>query len=177
MDLTIAPFYAGWSLANAAVVDVVAPLSADELSIEIRKDWPIWASLSHLAGGRVYWLCAVFGEPGAEATPFADPGVGWEDDLGHPRNAAELTAALTSSFAIVERVLRTWTPSTMSETARRVRSGQVQLHTRQSVLWRLITHEAFHAGEISLALGAHGLGSKSANGAIDLWSGLSRQAR
>lgn len=65
----------------------------------------------------------------------------------------------------------------MSETARRVRSGQVQLHTRQSVLWRLITHEAFHAGEISLALGAHGLGSKSANGAIDLWSGLSRQAR
>jgi hypothetical protein len=39
------------------------------------------------------------------------------------------------------------------------------------VLLRLITHDAYHCGEISLVLGSHGLG------AIDLWSGLARVAR
>jgi hypothetical protein len=35
---------------------------------------------------------------------------------------------------------------------------------------RLITHDAFHSGEISLTLGSHRLG------AIDMWKGLSREA-
>jgi len=35
---------------------------------------------------------------------------------------------------------------------------------------RLITHDAYHGGEVSQTLGGHGLGE------IDLWSGLSRIA-
>lgn len=45
------------------------------------------------------------------------------------------------------------------------------MHTRQSVLMRLITHDAYHTSEISLMLGSHGLGE------IDLWKGLSRIAQ
>jgi hypothetical protein len=41
--------------------------------------------------------------------------------------------------------------------------GKTQIHTRQSVLMRLITHDAFHAGEISEILGIHRLPE------IDLW--------
>jgi hypothetical protein len=117
----------------------------------------------------VYWLCHVFNEPGAETTPFTDPsGVGWEDDLDHPRGADELVAALRSSWAIVEHTLAVWTPDSLTQEARRVRGDKVQIHTRQSVLMRMITHDAFHSGEISLILGSHGLG------AIDMWKGLSR---
>jgi uncharacterized damage-inducible protein DinB len=36
-------------------------------------------------------------------------------------------------------------------------------HTRASILNRLVTHEAFHGGEISQLLGVHGLPP------IDLW--------
>ena len=39
----------------------------------------------------------------------------------------------------------------------------VQRHTRQSVLLRLIFHEAYHVGEMSLTLGANG------REPIDLW--------
>ena len=42
------------------------------------------------------------------------------------------------------------------------RSG-VQVHTRQSVLMRLITHEAYHAGEIALIEGINGRPQ------LDLW--------
>lgn len=36
-------------------------------------------------------------------------------------------------------------------------AGTVSVHTRSSVLQRLLTHEAWHAGEVSLTLGIHGL--------------------
>ncbi len=38
-------------------------------------------------------------------------------------------------------------------------AGAVQRHTRQSVLTRLVMHDAFHCGEVSLVLGMHGLAS------------------
>lgn len=117
----------------------------------------------------MYWLCDVFKEPGAEMTPFTDPtGRGWEDDLAQPRSAAELVGALTSSWTIVERCLSTWAAETLGQEARRTRDTVVQIHTRQSVLLRLLTHDAFHCGEISLTLGSNGLA------AIDPWVGLAR---
>lgn len=179
-DAGVERYYRGWSLANDALIKSIMPLTPEQLGIAIRDDWPIWASVSHIAGARVYWLCGVFGEPGVETTPFHDGaggvGDGWEDDLAHPRSAAELVGALRSSWALIAGCLRRWTPESLMYEARRVRGDQVQLHTRQSVLWRLITHDAFHAGEISLIVGEHGLGSSDPNGAIDLWSSLSRIA-
>lgn len=169
---TIAPFYKGWGLFNESLIKALAPLTPEQLALPVGSPtWPIWASASHLAGARVYWLCHVFNEPGAETTPFTDPsGFGWEDDLAHPRSADELVGALASSWKIVERCLDTWTPETLGEEARRTRGTVVQLHTRQSVLMRIITHDAFHSGEISLALGSNGLGS------LEPWVGLSRVA-
>ena len=173
--MSVARFFDGWQFVNQALIDVIAPLDRSELGILINKDWPIWASVSHLAGTRAYWLCHIFKEPGVETTPFQDPtGMGWEDDLAHPRSAAELVGALECTFRIIDHTLRTWTPESLGQTARRPRGDQVQIHTRQSVLFRMITHDAFHAGEISLALGQHGLGSGSPGGAVDLWQHLSR---
>jgi uncharacterized damage-inducible protein DinB len=169
----LAPVYQGWHLLNESLVAALAPLSAEQLALPIASPtWPIWASASHLAGARVYWLCHIFKEPGAGTTPFTDPtGLGWEDDLTHPRSADELVDALTSSWKIVERCLATWTLETIEQEVRGTRGSVVQIHTRQSVLIRLITHDAFHSGEISLVLGSNGLG------AIDPWVGLSRVER
>jgi uncharacterized damage-inducible protein DinB len=170
MQRTLAPFYDGWRLFNDDLVTSLARLSTEQLGFPVGSpSWPIWASASHVAGARVFWLCHVFKEPGAESTPFTDPlGDGWEDDLAHPRSADELVGALTSSWKIVERCLATWTPETMGQEARRTRGTEVRIHTRQSVLMRLITHDAFHCGEISLTLGSNGLP------AIEPWVGLSR---
>ena len=166
----VAPLFKGWQLQNERLVAALRPLTREQLALEVGSPtWPIWASASHIAGVRPYWLCTVFGEPGAETTPFAGMSdAGWEDDLSHPRSAAELVGALESTWRIVERTLATWTPESLGQEARRVRGGEVQLHTRQSVLLRLITHDAYHSAEISLTLGSAGLG------AIDLWRGLGR---
>jgi uncharacterized damage-inducible protein DinB len=170
----VARYYAGWQLANESLIGAIEHLSPEQLALPVGSPtWPIWASVSHIAGTRVFWLCLIFGEPGRDTTPFGDidlANVGWEDDLAHPRTAAELVEALRSSWDIIARCLTSWTPESLGQEWPRVYSDKVQLHTRQSVLWRMITHDAFHSGEISLALGSNGLG------AIEMWSQLSRLA-
>jgi len=163
---SIRPFYADWTQYRTRLVDGVRDLSPSQLALSAGPDHaPIWALAAHCAGTRVYWLCGVLGEPGADTTPFPDAlsGLGWEDDLEHPRSAAELVVALESTDAIIERCLDTWTVDMLeAEFERRI--GEVrQLHTRRSILMRCISHDAFHSGEISQLLGANDLP------AIDLW--------
>ena len=163
---TVAPFYEGWRLFNDGLVAALGPLSTEQLALPVGSPtWPIWASASHLAGARVYWLCHVFKEPGAETTPFTDPlsGYGWEDDESTPRSSTELVTALESSWAIVDRCLNKWTPAMLGDEFTREIGGKTQIHTRQSVLMRLLSHDAFHSGEISSILGIYSLPE------IDLW--------
>jgi uncharacterized damage-inducible protein DinB len=164
---SIRPFYRGWETYNQRLIDVIRPMSPDELALRPAPERaPIWATVGHTAGTRVYWLCVVLKEPGADKTPFPDAasGVGWEDDEGHPRGADELVNALETTWAIVDRCLDRWTPQMLGEEFRREYAGEHQLHTRQSVIMRMLTHEAYHCGELSQTLGIHKLRQ------IDLWA-------
>jgi uncharacterized damage-inducible protein DinB len=163
---SIRPFYADWATYNAQLIEGIRGLTAEQLAIRPSPDgWPIWAIVGHTAGARTYWLCGIFGEPGAETTPFPDPfaEVGWEDDLEHPRSAEELVHALETTWAIIDGVLDRWTPEMLPVPVRRTMNGNTTLHTHQSVLMRMISHEAYHCGELSQTLGIAGLAQ------IDLW--------
>ncbi len=163
--------YGDWRLYNDIVVEALRTMPADELSLRApSKDptsstsWPIWAIAAHTAGVRVFWLCTVLGVPGAEETPFGDPaGNGWEDDLDHPRSANELLTAWTTTWAVVERAMDLWTPDTLDVLVATGSGDAVRHFTRRSLLLRLITHEAYHVGEIALIQGINGRPS------IDLW--------
>jgi len=164
--MPIRPFYDRWPQYNRRLTEIVGSMTDEQLAIRPASDlWPIWATVGHTAAARVYWLCGIVGEPGAETTPFPDPltGEGWEDDLDHPRSAGELVTALDTTWAIVEACLDRWAPATLEETVERVLGDQRQVHSRSSILQRLITHEAYHCGELSQTLGIHKLPQ------IDLW--------
>jgi uncharacterized damage-inducible protein DinB len=162
----IRPFYDKWPQYNQRLRDVIAAMTDEQLAIRPAPDgWPIWATVGHTAGMRVYWLCEVVGEPGAEATPFTLPLTdGWEDDLSHPRGAAELAGALDTTFALIEGILDRWTPDMLATEVRREYAGNVQVHSRASIVQRIFSHEAYHCGELSQTLGIHGLPQ------IDLWA-------
>jgi uncharacterized damage-inducible protein DinB len=165
-DTFVARTFEGWQTYNERIIEVVRELSDEELQVQPAPEgWPIWATLGHTAGARVYWLCGVFGEPGAETTPFSDPlsGIGWEDDLDTPRTAGELTDALESSWQIIAGCLQRWTPDVLFEQFERQAGQKTQVHTRQSVLIRLLSHDAYHCGELSQTLGIRGMPQ------IDLW--------
>lgn len=163
--MVAARLYPDWPQYASRIAEAIRGLTPEQLDLRMGPDHaPAWALAAHMAGVRVYWLCGVFGEPGAETTPFVDPhGDGWEDDETHPRTGDELVLALESTWQVVMGCLERWTADSLDRSAERVRSGRVQVHTRASVLNRLFSHDAFHAGEISQLLGAHGAGD------IDLW--------
>ena len=56
------------------------------------------------------------------------------------------------------------TPDMLTLEVRREYAGQVQVHSRASILQRMFSHEAYHCGELSQTLGIHGLPQ------IDLWA-------
>lgn len=163
---TIRPFYDMWPQYNRRLRDVIGAMTAEQLVIRPSPErWPIWATVGHTAGVRVYWLCDVIGEPGAETTlfPGSANGVGWEDDLDHPRTAEELVEALDSTWRLIEGCLDRWTPDMLADQINRDFNANHQQHTRGSILQRLFSHDAYHCGELSQTLGIAGLPQ------IDLW--------
>jgi uncharacterized damage-inducible protein DinB len=167
MDVRVASLYPDWPQHAARIRDAVKDLTNEQLALRAGPGHaPVWALAAHIAGSRVYWLCGVFGQPGAERTPFpsALTGVGWEDDEGHPRSGAELAWALDSSWEVVRSCLERWTVDELERTATRTVGEATQIHSRASVLNRLFSHDAFHGGEISQMLGRHDLPP------IDLWA-------
>ena len=171
---SLRPFYADWAGYNRRWIEGLKALSPDDLALPVlatrdyeTPPWPIWAVAAHTAATRVFWFCDVFGEPGAAATPFEGDTPGWEDDLSHARTIDELVWAWESTWAIIEGVLARWTPETLGVSVRRDEAARPsEVHTRQSILLRMITHEAYHLGEIHLALGSNG------RQPIDPWPGV-----
>ena len=173
--MTVEGFYGDWRLYNDLIVEALRGMSPEELalrapSIDPAADdptssttWPIWAIAGHTAGTRVYWFCNFLGLPGWESTPFWGVEDGWEDHLDQPRSADELVAAWTTTWAIIQRALDTWTPAMLDEPMSPEGEAATAHLTRRSLIHRMIIHEGYHAGEIALIQGIHGRPQ------IDLW--------
>jgi uncharacterized damage-inducible protein DinB len=173
--MTAAALYNDLETVNSRLVEAVRGLSDEQLAQRpFPGYWPIWGIVGHIVGGaRGFWLCTVLGEPGAETlTPFA-PELStadevkewlawhsWEDYDDHPRSAEELVWALEATWKILAGCLERSTPETMSEEV----SALGRTRTRQSVIMGTLSHDAYHIGEISVALGQQGLP------AVDIWS-------
>jgi len=163
---TIRSAYDMWPQYNRRLREVIGAMSAGQLAIRPSADrWPIWATVGHTAGMRVYWLCDVIGEPGAETMQFLGAALttGLEDDLDHPRSADELVEALDSTWLLIEGCLDRWTLDMLADEFHRDFGGEPQVHSRSSILQRLFSHDSYHCGELSQTLGIHGLPQ------IDLW--------
>ena len=164
--MTIRPAYEAWPAYQHRLREVVASLTDEQLAIRPTPDrWPVWATVGHLACQRVFWLCDVAGEPGAETTPFTNasydcPG---DDDLAHVLDAPRLVEALDSTFRIVEACLDRWTPDMLVEEIRHPEWGDDRAHTRGWIIGRVLAHDVAHCTELDETFARSGLPR------IDLW--------
>ena len=161
--LSLATFYKGWTSFQQNMVAMIAPLSREQLALPAAPHhWTIGMIAQHIVGNRVWWFQQWMGEGRSELAPIAhwDPA----DDAETPTlEAPELVAGLESTWQMIAAALARWTPADlghifsppaiMSEAERR-QFGDL---SRQWILWHVLEHEILHAGELSLALGSHGL--------------------
>ena len=160
MTASLRAAFSQWPAYNAKLRDAVAAMTDAQLASQPTPDrWPLWASIGHLACQRIFWLCDFAGVPGAETTPFTNasyncPG---DDDLEHVLSAADLAAALDSTFRIVERCLDTWTPESLETVISHPEWNDDRVHTRGFVLERVFAHDVYHVAELNESLGRAGL--------------------
>jgi hypothetical protein len=163
---SIRPAYPAWPLLHRQLREVVQGLTDEQLLLQPAPDrWPIWATIGHLACQRVFWLCDFAGEPGAESTPFTNaafdcPG---DDDLENVRNAGQLVDALESTYAIVDRVLDTWTLDSLDEVLRRPEWDDSPVMARGVLVQRTYAHDVWHCAELNDTFSRHRLPL------IDIW--------
>jgi uncharacterized damage-inducible protein DinB len=145
------------------LVDVVAPLSTEQLELSVSADkWTIGRTIQHIAANRVWWFQLWMNEGDHELASI----IQWDPSgVAEPPKltASELVAGLTSSWDMIANALARWVPEDLEQvfSAPKVLSEEEQEMygdaTRQWIIWHVLEHEIHHGGEISLVLGKHGL--------------------
>lgn len=153
-------FYKGWEQLQRNLVEIVAPLSSEQLALPTAPHhWSIGRLITHMIADRAWWFHGWM----AEGNPDLAPIMRWEEEGQPVRQSAELVAGLESTGEMIIDALTRWTPADigqifpspafLSEEERR-NWGNL---TRQWIIWHVLQHEIYHAGELSLGLGGYGL--------------------
>src|SRR4051812_25238559 len=96
-DLHLAPFYKGWEEYQQHLVNVLAPLSSEQLTLHAESHLRSLGDLAtHIIGARARWLYYVLQEGHDILLPMAT----W-DRAGQPiRSAAELVSGLETTWQV-----------------------------------------------------------------------------
>lgn len=173
---TLLQVYRGWDGHEEALENAVEELTPEQLAFRplptLRSPGEI---VAHIAFGRLDWFHRM-GAPGSgelarRIDPLAGEKVNTEnrgdllrwmqavEDYGEkvPRDAATLLAWLRATWAMVEETLTTWTVADLEQSFRHLYQGTVYEVSRQWVLWRILSHDIHHGGELAILLGLQGI--------------------
>jgi uncharacterized damage-inducible protein DinB len=160
--ISLADVFQGWEGHQVSLVGAIAPLTPEQLA------WRPAAGLNsvgelarHISLGRIEWFDRM-GAPGS-ADLAAQIEV-WEHDAHGNRyvvesalpiagDAAELVRWLAASWQMIEATLKSWTVSDLATTYRHTWRGSTYAVSRQWTMWRILTHDVHHGGQVSLMLG------------------------
>ena len=156
----------GWENHQRALLQTIASLSSEQLALPPGTEQrAIGDLLEHMIGARFNWFYMWMGE--------GDPAVDWSDGEENEESIAYKAASLVTMFEkswhVISSALDRWTsseleqifipPASHQEWLRRQGLEEEVPHTRQWIVWHVMEHEIHHGGELSLALGMHGVAS------------------
>lgn len=146
--------YAGWQNYQNLLTAALKPLSPEQLAQRAAPGLrSIGETVTHMIGARARWFHQLMGEGG---TAFAALTT-W-DRAGMPvREAAELIQGLEETWQGMQAAIARWSPTDWALTYPGEPPSEPAILTREWVIWHLIEHDLHHGGEVSLALGMHGL--------------------
>lgn len=162
-SIPLITFYEGWGTYQQNLVEVIAPLSTEQLALPVApQQWTVGMVAQHLVANRVWWFQVWMGEGSPDLAPIAhwDPADEVEQS---PLAATEIVAGLEATWAMIHDSLTRWTPSDLDEVFQppaALREEERDLfppRTRQWTIWHVLEHEIHHGGELTLGLGMQGL--------------------
>lgn len=156
----------GWNGYQTSLVHAIAPLTPAQLAWRPAPHLQSVGELArHISMGRIGWFQRM-GAPGsAELASRIDT---WatdsdgnrdivDDALAIADNAAELVRWLEASWHMIDMTLKGWTVADLAQTYRHTWNGDTYAVSRQWTIWRIMSHDLHHGGELSLMLGLQGI--------------------
>jgi len=153
-NVTLTTFYSAWKAYQERLAAALAPLTADQLA---RRAAPglrsIGETAAHIIGCRVGWFTQTLGED-ASADVTA---VRWDEPDGPARSAAALVQGLDRTWQLMADCLTRWSPDDLQQTVPDDWDGEPVQLSRAWIVWHVLEHDLHPGGEVSLALGIHGI--------------------
>ncbi len=147
--------FEGWDGYQACLVGAVSPLTPEQLAFRpaphLRPAGQIGA---HIVVARVAWF-ALLEAPGAAELATQGGAPGCEEAIA--ADAASLAHWLEVSWRVVEGALNAWTVADLTWTYCQEFDGPVYQVSRQWTIWRVLSHDLHHGGELALTLGCQGV--------------------
>jgi uncharacterized damage-inducible protein DinB len=180
MFMTTAPslrsIFEGWDGHQLALLRAITPLTPEQLTWRPAPHLrSVGELISHIALARLYWFHNM-GAPGsAELARQIAPWEGekantenltefrrWFDAIAQQEeaiveNPAELVRWLEASWQVIESTLTTWTVADLARTYRHLYQGKMYAVSRQWVIWRIMSHDLHHGGQLAILLGLQGI--------------------
>ncbi len=147
--------YDGWDGYQLAIARSIAPRSPEELRWRAAPHLRSAGEIArHIAEGRVDWFSRTFG---SAATASASVVAAWGAEEAVQEDAAELVRGLDASWRMIAEGLTRWSVADLAETFPLSYGGSLYALPRQWILWRIMSHDLHHGGELAYALGAQGI--------------------
>ena len=164
--LSLAQIYDGWHGHQTSLVHAIAPLSAEQLAWRSAHHLQSVGELArHISLGRIAWFLRMDAPYSAELASQIDT---WETDSDGNRDIVEsafqiteqadaLVSWLEKSWRMIEQTLNEWDVDDLSKSYRHTWNGDTYSVSRQWTIWRILTHDVHHGGQIALMLGMQGI--------------------
>jgi uncharacterized damage-inducible protein DinB len=164
--LSLSTVFDGWDGHQASLVNAVAPLTAAQLAWRPGPDQRSAGEITrHIALGRLTWWFRMQPPGGSELMrEIAE----WHTDRDGGRHvveeaypiteqADELVRWLEKSWGLIDRTLREWTVADLLRTYRHVYQGTAYAVSNQWTIYRILSHDLHHGGQLATTLGLQGI--------------------
>ena len=157
--------FEGWNGYQTSLLHATEPLTSEQfLWRPAPKVRSLGETVRHLALGRINWL-ARMSAPGIDEVCRQVPD--WYTDSDGARHVVEdslpsdnsevLTQWLELSWRPIERMLEEWTVEDLFRTYRHQFRAKLYDVSNQWTLWRIMSHDVHHGGQIAMMLACQGV--------------------
>lgn len=152
---SLSTIFNGWDGYQTSIVHAVEPLTRERLLFRPAAHLcSVGEVAAHIALGRIDWF-ARMAAPGSQE--LARRAVEKGGEAAIVDNRAEILQWLNASWKMIEDTLNQWTVEDLARTYRHEYNGQVYAVSYQWTIWRILTHDIHHGGELALLLGMQGI--------------------
>lgn len=168
--------YDGWKKHQLVLMQTIATLTPEQLAYRPAPHLnSIGELLSHMSLARLWWFYKM-DAPGSadlarqlplwrsETLNTEDPASldKWADATEQQgeaitQNLPELIHWLEITWQMIETTLTRWTAADLAQTYRHLTEGKIYLVSRWWTIWRVMSHDLHHGGQVALTLGIQGV--------------------